>query len=151
MLILADTGILVRLLERTDPQHADVRQAVRLLRNRGYGSVIAPQNAAEFWSVCTRPATARGGLGLSVPEADHRLRIIERLYRVLPDSSAQYQLWRQLVLANNVMGVKVHDARLVAFMVVHGITHVLTLNASDFARYSGITALTPAAVIASPP
>jgi len=47
--------------------------------------------------------------------------------------------------------VQVHDARLVALMQVHGISHVFTLNPSDFARYSGITALTPANVIASPP
>jgi hypothetical protein len=31
MLILADSGILLRLLERTDPQHQDVRQAVQIL------------------------------------------------------------------------------------------------------------------------
>jgi hypothetical protein len=49
------------------------------------------------------------------------------------------------------MGVQVHDARLVALMEVHGVTHLLTLNAADFARYPGVTALTPAAVIASPP
>jgi hypothetical protein len=35
MAVLADTAILVRLLERTDPQHAVVRQAVRALRIRG--------------------------------------------------------------------------------------------------------------------
>ena len=36
-----------------------------------------------------------------------------------------------------------HDARLVALMKVHGITHVLTLNPIDFARYAEITAITP--------
>ena len=55
MAVLADTGILVRLLERTDPQHAVVRQAVRTLRARGARLVTAPQNMAEFWNVCTRP------------------------------------------------------------------------------------------------
>jgi hypothetical protein len=60
-------------------------------------------------------------------------------------------VWRRLVVAHRVMGVEVNDARLVAFLAVHGITHLLTPNAADFARYSGVTALTPAAVLAAPP
>jgi len=62
---------------------------------------------------------------------------------VLPDSPAAYPLWRQLVVRHGVQGVQAHDARLVAWMHVHGITHVVTLNAADFARYPGITAWTP--------
>jgi predicted nucleic acid-binding protein len=151
MLVLADTGILLRLQEPTDPQHAAVRQAVRLVRQRGHRCVTAPQNAAEFWNVCTRPAAARGGFGLSVAEAERRLRVVERLFPVLPDSPAVYPAWRRIVVSQGVMGVQVHDARLVAIMEVHGVTHLLTLNAADFVRYPGVTALTPAAVIASPP
>jgi hypothetical protein len=37
----------------------------------------------------------------------------------------------------------VHDARLVAAMHVHGVTHLLTLNVRDFARYPGITVVHP--------
>ncbi len=32
-------------------------------------------------------------------------------------------------------------------MIAHGITHLLTLNPSDFARYPEITAVTPAEVL----
>lgn len=45
------------------------------------------------------------------------------------------------------MGVNVHDARLVAAMLVHGLTHILTFNISDFARYSEITAVHPTTII----
>src|SRR5689334_10528976 len=124
MLILADTGILLRLLEPTDPKHVEVRNAVKLVRQRGHRVVTAPQNAAEFWNVCTRPVSARGGLGLTVTETDRRLRIVERLFQVLPDAPAAYPLWRSLVVAHGVMGVQVHDARLVALMQVHGLTHL---------------------------
>jgi predicted nucleic acid-binding protein len=151
ILILADTGILLRLLERTDPQHGAVRDALRLLRQRGHRGVTAPQNASEFWNVCTRPATARGGFGLSVPEADRRLRIVERLFQVLPDSPAVYAAWRRMIVTHAVMGVQVHDARLAAFLEIHGLTHLLTLNPGDFARYPGVTAITPASVITSSP
>ena len=37
---------------------------------------------------------------------------------------------------HEVRGVKVHDAKLVASMNVYGVTHLLTTNGEDFARYS---------------
>ena len=143
MLVLVDSGILLRLLERTDPQHGVIRGAVRAVRGRGDTLLTAPQNAAEFGNVCTRPATARGGFGLSIADADRRLRVIERLFRVVPESPSTYQIWRGLLVAHGVRGVQVHDARLVALMQVHGITHILTLNGSDFARYPGIVPIDP--------
>ena len=36
-----------------------------------------------------------------------------------------------------------HDAQLVAAMHIHGVTHLLTLNVRDFARYPGITVVHP--------
>src|SRR3954469_18594412 len=99
MLVLVDSGILLRLLEPTDPQHGVIRGAVRALRGRGNTLVTAAQNAAEFLNVCTRPATARGGFGLSIADADRRLRIVERLFRVMPDSPTAYQIWRGLLVA----------------------------------------------------
>jgi predicted nucleic acid-binding protein len=143
MLTANDTGILLRLLDRTDSNHGAIRQALRLLRARGDEPVTSPQNVAEFWAVCTRPMAARGGFGLSVQETERRVRLLERLFRVLPDSSAGYQVWRRLVVQYGVHGVQAHDARVVAWMQTYGITQLLTLNVSDFARYPGITASTP--------
>jgi predicted nucleic acid-binding protein len=59
------------------------------------------------------------------------------------DSDQVYSIWRQLVLANNVRGVQVHDARLAAIMTAYGVTHILTLNQPDFLRYSNIQAVHP--------
>jgi predicted nucleic acid-binding protein len=151
MLILADTGILLRLMERADPQHATIRSAVRNLVARGDELVTATQNVAEFWNVCTRPPTARGGLGLSIAETDRRLRVVERFVQLLADLPAAYRLWRQLVVNHSVLGRQVHDARLAALMQAHAITHILTLNGPGFARYPGITPIDPAGLAAPPP
>jgi predicted nucleic acid-binding protein len=145
--VLADTGILLRLLEPTDPIHATVDQAVKLLHARGERIVIAVQNATEFWNVCTRPTTARGGYGLSTAETDRRLTIIEAAFAVLSEPPLAYRLWRSLVMLHAVQGKQVHDARLVALMQTHGITHILTLNGSDFTRYPGITPIDPASLV----
>ena len=151
MLVLADTGILLRLADAADPQHATVDHAVRVLRGRGDGLTYGGQNAAEFWNVCTRPATARGGWGLTIAEADRRLRAIEAGFALLPELPTAYPIWRGLVVAHAVQGKQVHDARLVALMKAHGLTHVLTLNAGDFARFPGIIEIDPASLAVPPP
>jgi predicted nucleic acid-binding protein len=149
--VLADSGILLRLLEPSDPLHTTIEQAVRVLHTRDDRIVIAPQNVAEFWNVCTRPPAARGGYGLSIAETNRRLTILESVFSVLAEPPTTYQLWRSLVVTHAVHGKQVHDARIVAVMQALGITHVLTLNDADFARYAGITAVTPASLVAHSP
>lgn len=139
---LADTNVLLRLLQRSDPEHAMIRSALRTLHQRGEQICFAPQNLVEFWCVCTRPTTANG-FGLTVAETDRRLRIIERLFMLLPDGPSVHVEWRRLVVAHAVSGVQVHDARLVALMRVHALTDVLTLDVDDFNRYRGISAIHP--------
>jgi predicted nucleic acid-binding protein len=140
---LVDTNILLRFLLRNDPAYTAIRQAVRTLKSRSEQIVTTSQNMAEFWNVCTRPATVRGGLGLSVEATEMRLRLLERHFPVLPDSPSIYQNWKRIVLANKIVGVNVHDARLVAAMIVYGITHILTGNVKDFDRYVAVTAVLP--------
>ncbi|HMJ25231.1 MAG TPA: hypothetical protein VK475_05360, partial [Pyrinomonadaceae bacterium] len=91
----------------------------------------------------TRPTAVRGGLGLSIEATEMRLRLLERHFPVLPDSPSVYEGWKALVLAHKVIGVNVHDARLVAAMLIHGVTHILTANIKDFDRYAAVTAVTP--------
>jgi predicted nucleic acid-binding protein len=40
--------------------------------------------------------------------------------------------------------VQVHDARLAASMMVHGVRRILTFNARDFTRFTAIEAVDPA-------
>ena len=61
---------------------------------------------------------------------------------LLRDSAATYPEWKRLVVKHSVLGTKVHDARLVAAMNVHGIGRILTFNTGDFARY-GVEVLLP--------
>jgi predicted nucleic acid-binding protein len=151
MHILADSGILLRLVNPADPLHTTIDTAASTLRSRGYTLAYALQNAAEFWNVCTRPVTARGGLGLTAAETERRLGLVEAAFSLLPEPPAVYHIWRMLLVVHAVKGKQVHDARLVAMMEAHGITHILTLNGADFARYPGIVVIDPAGVIPPSP
>jgi predicted nucleic acid-binding protein len=143
MSYLFDTNILLRLTNAADPAYTLAVEALRTLRRRREMLYFTPQVLAEFWSVCTRPPSTRGGFGLLPSEAERRARLIERYFRLLPDSVTTYQVWRQLLVRHTVAGVKVHDARLIASMKVYGITHLLTFNTEDFTRYPDITVVTP--------
>jgi len=79
-------------------------------------------------------------------QTERKARLIERYFRLLPDSLATFEEWRRLVVTHSVMGVEVHDAKLVASMNVYLITHLITFNVADFKRYPGITAVSPADV-----
>jgi predicted nucleic acid-binding protein len=142
MPFLADTNVLLRLLQRGDPDHAAVRAALRTLTARGERIYFVSQNLVEFWRVCTRPAPVNG-LGMSVSETNHWAEIVERLFLLAPDRPEVHTEWRHIVVANSVSGVQVHDARLVAAMRVHGLTHLLTFNVRDFSRYSGVIIVHP--------
>lgn len=147
MPVLVDTGILLRALNRDDPLHETARRAVRTLRARKEPIVTTLQNVSEFWNVCTRPQSARGGLGLTVEQVEKRLKLLERIFAVTADPPGHYECWRNLVVSRRVLGVQVHDAKLVAFMTLHGITQILTFNEHDFSRYPGITVLTPGKLV----
>jgi predicted nucleic acid-binding protein len=142
---LTDTNILLRLAKPDDQDYPIVRSAVDTLWATGAELCYTPQNLAEFWNVCTRP-TDRNGFGLSIEETNRRAELIENQFTLLPDNDQIYREWRRMVRAEAVRGVQVHDLRLVAAMIAHGVTHLLTLNDPDFARYSTITVVHPTKV-----
>ena len=48
-----------------------------------------------------------------------------------------------MVSKHEVKGKEVHDARIVAAMLAHRVTHLLTFNTADFKRYTEIAAINP--------
>jgi len=144
---LVDTNILLRLTRRGDSQHNVVATALARLLGQGVTLYYTHQNIAELWNAMTRPVD-RNGLGLTILEAEREVRAIEEGMILLPDSEAVYREWRRIVVQHSVSGVQVHDARLAASMVVHGVGHILTLNVGDFSRFSGLTAVHPGRVLA---
>ena len=147
MIYLLDTNVLLRLVRRSESQHATVRDALRKLRFQGHLVQSTAQNFAEFWNVSTRPVN-QNGFGQSIQDADHSLRVVERIVGLLPESPNAYAEWRRLVVQYHVAGIQVHDTRLAASMIAHSVTHILTFNTADFTRFvpEGIVAVDPAHV-----
>lgn len=149
MSYLLDTNILLRTLVTDDPNYQITQDAIAFLRRSQERLFIAPQNLIELWNVATRPAD-KNGLGLSPSEAEAEVARLKELFILLPDTEQIYPEWERLVKTHEVKGANVHDTRLVAFMLVHGLSHILTFNIKDFRRFrSEITPISPKKIMQS--
>lgn len=126
------------------------RDCVRTLLRDKKPVLIVPQVMFEFWVVATRPI-ANNGLGLEPDNVKRKLEEADRFFELLPDTAAIYGEWLRLVQTYSVVGVGAHDARIVAAMKVHSVTHLVTFNADDFKRFNRteVTVLTPAEVLSA--
>src|ERR1700732_4450864 len=125
MRVLVDTNILIRSVQKSHPAcRVATRALVALYRNEDE-LFLTPQNVAEFWNVCPRPIEVNG-LGLGVEATDRYTSQLTRFLAILPESIQAFNLWRKLVVDYAVMGVKVHEARLVAIMGAHDIQRIVT-------------------------
>jgi predicted nucleic acid-binding protein len=125
--------------------HPDTVAATSHLLKNGEELYGFPQNLIEFWAVATRPAGANG-LGMTTAQAETELARVKSLFRLLPDTPEIYSEWETLVVRHGVSGKNTHDARIVAAMIVHGMSDLLTFNTGDFKRYPGINIVSPADV-----
>jgi predicted nucleic acid-binding protein len=139
---LLDTNILLRLYQPSSPESSFIRNAVTRLQRANAVLSYLPQNLVEFWNVSTRPI-AQNDYGLSTTETETAARAIEKAFALPPDVEAIHFEWRRLVVAYGVSGAKVHDARIVAAMIVHGVDHIITLDQTGFSRYTEVVAVNP--------
>jgi predicted nucleic acid-binding protein len=142
MRILVDTNLPLRLALPSHPLHQIAFDSLAVLRQRGEQLCLVPQNLYEFWVVATRPV-AQNGLGLTAAAAQAEVVQLKRLFVLLEDTPAIFPEWERLVMQHQIIGKQAHDARLVAAMNVHDVTQLLTFNASDFQRYSGVVIISP--------
>jgi predicted nucleic acid-binding protein len=144
--LLLDTNVLLRWTDADSQMHAGCTEAVRRLLARGDDPCLCAQVLIEYWCAATRPRDVNG-IGMRVEDAAAAARRFLNTLGCLPEPPDMAERWLRLVTECGVSGRQAHDARLAALMLAHGVTHILTLNPSDFARYPGITTVTPAGIM----
>jgi predicted nucleic acid-binding protein len=143
--MLVDTSVLIRVLQPHHPLFPSADRAIRLLAERGRRLHVVAQNLIELWVVATRPR-GENGLGMTPSQAAEELERVKEIFFFLPETSAIYPVWEDLVLRHAVSGKPAHDARLVAAAQVHGLTTILTFDRTGFSRFPGIEIVCPADV-----
>ena len=135
MSYLLDTNILLRSAVPEHPMNTVTVRAINHLLSAEEELIIAPQNLIELWNVFTRPLNSNG-LGMTPADAKQEIEKLKTTFILLPDTHTVYPEWERLATTYQVKGVNVHDTRLVAFMLVHNISHILTFNTKDFRRFN---------------
>ena len=88
---------------------------------------------------------------MTVAQAVAEVAEVKALLRPYRDERTVLDHWENLVAGHDVRGKNAHDARLVAAMRRHGLTHILTFNFQDFVRFTEIKVLTPEDAVRSAP
>jgi predicted nucleic acid-binding protein len=135
--VLLDTNVLCRVAERGHPDHAIATSVIDKLRAEGNQLCLVPQVLYEYWVVVTRPVSDNG-LGMTAVDADAVIDLWLELFTLFRDERGVFTLWRGLVKQHDAKGKSAYDARLVAAMKRHRISHMVTFNVADFRRYREI-------------
>lgn len=146
MRILVDTNVLTRIAHKNHPHTPIADEAIRRLWSDGHELRVVPQVLFEYWSVATRPVE-QNGLGFSTEVVDGDIHRFKQIFAVLRDERGILEPWQALAANYQVQGKQTHDARLVAAMQRHGLSHLLTFNTADFQRYTSLGLLAPHAIV----
>jgi len=139
---LIDTNLLVRAVDRKDPDCRTARDVVRRLLADRHALYVLPQITAEFWVVCTR-SRKKNGLGYTPARVRRYITRFESFFFLVLETEEVYREWNRLVSAHSITGPEAHDTRIVAAMTVHGIENIVTFNVDDFAVYGSIQVIHP--------
>ena len=132
--VMLDTNVL---LAATDEGRAEHHDALKVLNDWAAMHTelcTSGQVLREYLSVATRPRV-QNGLGLNTPDALGNVRAIRARSTLLAEDSKVADRLLGLLADVECRGKQVHDANLVATMLVHGIGTVVTMNLEDFARF----------------
>ncbi|MDD5308235.1 MAG: PIN domain-containing protein [Deltaproteobacteria bacterium] len=134
--VFVDTNVLVYASVASAPHHGIAREHLERLSGGGSDLWISRQVVREYLATLTRDqlfskpqsldailpdvAAFEGGFGIADENADTMLRLLE------------------IIRQTPVGGKQIHDANIVATMLVNDIRRLLTFNRGDFERFSNL-------------
>jgi predicted nucleic acid-binding protein len=132
--VMLDTNVLLAATDEGRPEHRDALSVLNDWAAADAGLCVSGQVLREYLTVATRPADSNG-LGLKLPDAVANVRAIRERTTLLAEDSRVADRLLGLLADVECLGKQVHDANLVATMLVHGIGTIVTANLADFARF----------------
>jgi predicted nucleic acid-binding protein len=134
--LFIDTNILVYANVATAPLHHEALNAINLAHRQGRPLWISRQVLREFIAARTRPQTF--AQSSSTELIIERVRYLENFFQVADDTKSITNQLVRLMADFQVAGKQIHDANIVATMLVHDIPCLLTHNTADFRRFNTI-------------
>jgi predicted nucleic acid-binding protein len=132
---VVDTNVLVHSTAAGSPDHTRARAALSRLQANG-PVAITRQVLREYLSAATRPQTWSRALTLAEATADTYVFI--RRFKVLEDGPRVWDELMALTRSFSFGGKQIHDANIVATVLAHDETRLLTFNGADFQRFASL-------------
>ncbi len=139
--LFLDTNVLVYASLAHSPLSQKAQQAIQSYSQAGADIWISRQIIREFLATLTRPQVF--AQQASATSLRTEVELFTRQYHVAEDSADVTERLLQIIGFVAVGGKQIHDANIVATMQVYGITHLLTHNVSDFARFFHLITVIP--------
>jgi predicted nucleic acid-binding protein len=130
--VFIDTNILVYATDDESPFNAKSLGIINQLMTDGINFAISPQIVREYLVVLTR------GLPPDDPArsaALHNVRKFVEAFSLLDENSESVARLQTIMENFDVGGKQIHDANIVAVMLVHGVKRLLTYNLDDFKKF----------------
>lgn len=131
---ILDTNVLLAATDEARKDHEDAIAAIDLWPASGVVLYTSGQILREYLAVATRPVD-RNGLGMGQPDAVANVRALRTRLNLLAEDVKVSERLLELLDTVECAGKQVHDANVVATMLVHGIDTVVTRNVDDFVRF----------------
>ena len=129
-----DTNILLRSTITQFPLYARTKQLVDAQLSADVELWISRQVIREYFVQVTRPQVFMSPM--SADELDAKLRTIRVLFKIADETEEVTTQLLALMKAYPTSGKQVHDANVVATMLVNGIDTLLTTNVADTQRFA---------------
>ncbi|MGI8720682.1 MAG: type II toxin-antitoxin system VapC family toxin [Geodermatophilaceae bacterium] len=130
-----DTNVLLAATDEARKEHEQAVAAINVWPASGLVLYTSGQILREYLAVATRPVD-QNGLGMAGPDAVANVRALRERLNLLAEDVKVSERLLELLETVECAGKQVHDANVVATMLVHGIDTVVTMNIDDFARFS---------------
>ena len=138
--VMLDTNVLIAATDEGRAEHLDALTVVNDWAAGRTELCMSGQILREYLMVATRPAE-KNGLGLNLPDALGNVHAIRERTTLLAEDGKVADRLLSLLADVECRGKQVHDANVVATMLVHGVRAVVTMNLEDFARFEGHVSL----------
>ncbi|MFB2834747.1 type II toxin-antitoxin system VapC family toxin [Floridanema evergladense] len=139
--VFIDTNILVYANVQESPFHEVALQTIQNYYDAGFDLWISRQVLREYLRTLTRPQAFVNPQPLAIVIA--RVRFFQTQFRIAEDNQQVTERLLRLMEQIPIGDRQVHDANIVATMLVYGINQILTNNVADFNRFSQVITVLP--------
>lgn len=141
--VFVDSNLLVFAKQALSPFNSQATAKLQDLAAAGHALWISRQVLREYLVAMSHPATLTKPVSMADLIAD--VQDFERQFQIAEDGPGVTSQLLNLLSIVPCLSKKIHDANIVATMVSHGISNLVTHNVADFNRYAGHIRVIPMA------